>query len=153
MVIGALSGFPVSVPSGSAMIGSPVQLAGQGRRRYPSSCGAAPQFRAVQHIRLWGRSGKGARVRAGGRRRAGCCAAHGCPRGRAIALETALWHSSAMSEPPNLEALARRYLDLWQDQATALAGDAELARQIGQWLSMMQAGMVHGFQQSGAQGT
>ena len=51
-----------------------------------------------------------------------------------------------MSEPPNLEALARRYLDLWQDQATALAGDAELARQIGQWLSMMQAGMVHGFQ-------
>src|SRR5262249_34592586 len=51
-----------------------------------------------------------------------------------------------MSEPPNLEALARRYLDLWQDQATALAGDGELARQIGQWLSMMQAGMVHGFQ-------
>jgi ubiquinone biosynthesis protein UbiJ len=51
-----------------------------------------------------------------------------------------------MSEPPNLEALARRYLDLWQDQATALAGDAELARQIAQWLSMMQAGMVHGFQ-------
>jgi hypothetical protein len=51
-----------------------------------------------------------------------------------------------MSEPPSLEALARRYLDLWQDQATALAGDVELARQIGQWLSMMQAGMVHGFQ-------
>src|SRR5450432_4584155 len=55
-----------------------------------------------------------------------------------------------MSEPPNLEALARRYLDLWQDQATALAGDAELARQIGQWLSMMQAGMVHGFQSPNA---
>ena len=55
-----------------------------------------------------------------------------------------------MSEPPNLEALARRYLDLWQDQATALAGDAELARQIGQWLSMMQAGMVHGFQSNNA---
>src|SRR2546430_16404769 len=50
------------------------------------------------------------------------------------------------SEPPNLEALARRYLDLWQDQATALAGDAELARQVGRWLSMMQAGMAHGFQ-------
>src|SRR5262249_14525229 len=51
-----------------------------------------------------------------------------------------------MSEPPNLEALARRYLDLWQDQATALAGDCELAPQIGQGLSMMQAGMFHGFQ-------
>jgi hypothetical protein len=49
-------------------------------------------------------------------------------------------------ETPNLEALARRYLDLWQDQATALAGDAELTRQVGRWLSMMQAGMAHGFQ-------
>src|SRR5579871_6283958 len=58
-----------------------------------------------------------------------------------------------MPQPPDLEALARRYLDLWQDQATALAGDAELARQIGQWLSMMQAGMVNGFQASGAPGT
>jgi len=55
-----------------------------------------------------------------------------------------------MSEPPNLEALARRYLDLWQDQATALAGDAELTRQVGRWLSMMQAGMAHGFQSSNA---
>jgi hypothetical protein len=70
-----------------------------------------------------------------------------------MAQKPALWHSSGMSEPPNLEALARRYLDLWQDQATALAGDAELARQVGQWLSMMQAGMVNGFQASGAPGT
>jgi len=46
-----------------------------------------------------------------------------------------------MPQPPDLEALARRYLDLWQDQATALAGDAELARQIGRWLSTMQAGL------------
>src|SRR5262249_54593232 len=36
--------------------------------------------------------------------------------------------------------------DLWQDQATALAGDAELARQLGRWFSLMQSGMAHGFQ-------
>src|SRR5437899_1827056 len=30
-----------------------------------------------------------------------------------------------MSEPPDLETLARRYLDLWQDQVTALAVDPE----------------------------
>src|SRR6516165_8516280 len=48
-----------------------------------------------------------------------------------------------MSEQPDLEALARRYLDLWQDQATALAGDAELARQLGRWLGLLQSGMTN----------
>ena len=51
-----------------------------------------------------------------------------------------------MSQPPDIEALARRYLDLWQDQASALAGDAELARQLGRWLTLMQSGMAHAFQ-------
>ena len=51
-----------------------------------------------------------------------------------------------MSQPPDIEALARRYLDLWQDQASALAGDAELTRQLGRWLTLMQSGMAHAFQ-------
>jgi uncharacterized small protein (DUF1192 family) len=53
-----------------------------------------------------------------------------------------------MSQPPDIEALARRYLDLWQDQASALAGDAELARQLGRWLTLMQSGMAHAFQEA-----
>jgi len=53
---------------------------------------------------------------------------------------------SSSSPPPDIEALARRYLDLWQDQATALAGDAELARQLGRWFSVMQSGMANAFQ-------
>ena len=55
-----------------------------------------------------------------------------------------------MSQPPDIEALARRYLDLWQDQASALAGDAELARQLGRWLTLMQSGMAHAFQTAAA---
>jgi hypothetical protein len=51
-----------------------------------------------------------------------------------------------MSQPPDIEALARRYLDLWQDQASALAGDAELARQLGRWLTLIQSGMAHALQ-------
>ena len=53
---------------------------------------------------------------------------------------------SSSSPPPDIEALARRYLDLWQDQATALAGDAELARQLGRWFSVMQSGMANAVQ-------
>src|SRR4051812_12979149 len=34
---------------------------------------------------------------------------------------------SSDSEPPSLESLARRYLDLWQDQWAALAVDPEVA--------------------------
>jgi hypothetical protein len=55
-----------------------------------------------------------------------------------------------MSQPPDIEALARRYLDLWQDQASALAGDAELAGQLGRWLTLMQSGMAHAFQAAAA---
>jgi uncharacterized protein YceH (UPF0502 family) len=55
-----------------------------------------------------------------------------------------------MSQPPDIEALARRYLDLWQDPASALAGDAELARQLGRWLTLMQSGMAHAFQAAAA---
>src|SRR5690349_2449693 len=55
-----------------------------------------------------------------------------------------------MSQPPDIKALARRYLDLWQDQASALAGDAELARQLGRWLTLMQSGMAHAVQAAAA---
>jgi hypothetical protein len=43
-----------------------------------------------------------------------------------------------MAEPPDLEDLARRYLDLWQQQMTQIAADPELAetvrRLFGPWL-------------------
>src|SRR5882672_1563434 len=41
-----------------------------------------------------------------------------------------------MSEPPDLETLARRYLDLWQDQVTALAADPEFTETIGRMLQV-----------------
>jgi len=36
-----------------------------------------------------------------------------------------------MDEPPDLDTLARRYLDLWQDQVTAMAGDSALSAALG----------------------
>src|SRR5258708_38260016 len=41
-----------------------------------------------------------------------------------------------MSEPPDLETLARRYLDLWQDQVSALAADPEFTETIGRLLQV-----------------
>jgi hypothetical protein len=65
-----------------------------------------------------------------------------------------------MPEPPDLDALARRYLDLWQDQVTAMAGDPQLAaafarmfesaasvmpmQWLGVWLQAAQAAMRAG---------
>ncbi|MCZ8122125.1 MAG: hypothetical protein ACKOEE_15085 [Tagaea sp.] len=39
-------------------------------------------------------------------------------------------------EPPSLDELAKRYLDLWQDQITALAADPETARLMGRSLQL-----------------
>jgi hypothetical protein len=39
-------------------------------------------------------------------------------------------------EPPSLEALAQRYLDLWQDQLAALAADPETSRLMGRSLQL-----------------
>jgi hypothetical protein len=48
-----------------------------------------------------------------------------------------------MSEPPDLESLVRRYLDLWQEQWAALAADPELADALARWFGMLnQAGGV-----------
>jgi uncharacterized protein YhaN len=42
-----------------------------------------------------------------------------------------------MSERADLDELARRYLDLWQDQMTALAGDREFAETMQQLMTTM----------------
>jgi hypothetical protein len=41
---------------------------------------------------------------------------------------------------PDLATLAKRFLDLWQDQMTALAGDPELADNIARFLKAMPSG-------------
>lgn len=41
-----------------------------------------------------------------------------------------------MSEPPDLETLARRYLDLWQDQVSAVAADPEFTETLGRLLQV-----------------
>jgi hypothetical protein len=42
-----------------------------------------------------------------------------------------------MSETPDLESLARRYLDLWEAQLSALAGDSALAEQMSRFIAAM----------------
>ncbi len=42
-----------------------------------------------------------------------------------------------MSEQADLDELARRYLDLWQDQMTALAGDREFTEALRQLMTSM----------------
>jgi hypothetical protein len=44
-----------------------------------------------------------------------------------------------MPEPPDLETLARRYLDLWQDQVSALAADPEFTETLGRLLQVSAA--------------
>lgn len=45
-----------------------------------------------------------------------------------------------MSEPPDLDALAKRYLDLWQDQLGAISKDRETAEIMAQTIELMNAG-------------
>ncbi len=42
-----------------------------------------------------------------------------------------------MAEQADLDELARRYLDLWQDQMTALAGDKEFAETVQRLMTTM----------------
>ena len=42
-----------------------------------------------------------------------------------------------MAERADLDELARRYLDLWQDQMTALAGDKEFAETVQRLMATM----------------
>ena len=45
-----------------------------------------------------------------------------------------------MSDPPELDDLARRYLDLWQDQLAGLAADDEVAEVMARTLELMTTG-------------
>ncbi len=45
-----------------------------------------------------------------------------------------------MSDPPELDDLARRYLDLWQDQLAGLADDDEVAKVMARTLELMTTG-------------
>ncbi|MEE9140256.1 MAG: hypothetical protein V3U18_05710 [Alphaproteobacteria bacterium] len=47
-----------------------------------------------------------------------------------------------MSEPPDLETLSRRFLDLWQDQMTAMANDPALAEVMTRLVGMAPPGMA-----------
>ena len=47
------------------------------------------------------------------------------------------YNSLAMAERTDLDELARRYLDLWQDQMTALAGDEEFAETVQRLMTAM----------------
>jgi len=40
---------------------------------------------------------------------------------------------SMSDEPPSLDALAKRYLDLWQDQIAAVAADPDIAHTMGRY--------------------
>ena len=46
-------------------------------------------------------------------------------------------YSAVMAKPPDLEDLARRYLDLWQEQLRAMAADPETMESVGRMLSAM----------------
>src|SRR5215469_599364 len=44
-------------------------------------------------------------------------------------------YSALMADPPDLSALAKRYVDLWQDQLIALAAHPELAEGLARVLA------------------
>jgi hypothetical protein len=56
----------------------------------------------------------------------------------ALVKQTTEEYAFAMSEaPPDFKTLARRYLDLWQEQVTAMANDPALAETLAQGVAMM----------------
>jgi len=46
----------------------------------------------------------------------------------------------APDAPPDLNDLAKRYLDLWQAQVNTMAGDADAAKTMADTMAMMSAG-------------
>jgi len=50
------------------------------------------------------------------------------------------------ADPPNLDELAKRYLDLWQDQIAAVSADPDVARTLGRyaqlWATLGPAGIA-----------
>src|SRR5579859_6000968 len=47
-----------------------------------------------------------------------------------------------MSKPPDLEALARRYVELWQDQIAATAVDPELTDGLARMMQLVGGGFA-----------
>jgi hypothetical protein len=55
-----------------------------------------------------------------------------------------------MTDAPDIEQLARRYLDLWQEQAAALINDPALAEAMGRTYALMSKGAAAFFTASGS---
>jgi hypothetical protein len=51
-------------------------------------------------------------------------------------------YTAVMPKPPDLETLSRRFLDLWQDQMTAMAADPEMAEVMTRLMGMTAPGMA-----------
>ena len=47
-----------------------------------------------------------------------------------------------MTKPPDLETLARRYVELWQDQIAAAAADPELTEALVRMMQLMGGGLA-----------
>src|SRR5690606_28198468 len=54
--------------------------------------------------------------------------------------------------PDDVDALARRFLDLWQEQAALLATDPRLAELSGAWLTLWQRGAGMAMQAAAGEG-
>src|SRR6185437_8449396 len=62
-----------------------------------------------------------------------CCNAEG-PGPEAGLCRGAPIYSAPMAEPPDLASLAKRYVDLWQEQLIAMAADPDLAESLARLL-------------------
>lgn len=54
-----------------------------------------------------------------------------------------------MADDSELQALARRYLDLWESQLSAMAADSELAEQLGRLFAATNASLLNSVQAAG----
>jgi hypothetical protein len=50
-----------------------------------------------------------------------------------------------MADDPGFDALARRYLDLWQGQLSAMSGDRQLTETLARLLATANAGVTSAF--------
>ena len=57
-------------------------------------------------------------------------------RGKRLAQKEEPLYSHGMSETADIDQLAERFVDLWQDQMAAMAGDPELARLMRRMLGL-----------------
>ena len=64
-------------------------------------------------------------------------------------LQRAPGYTVPMAEDGELQALARRYLDLWESQLAAMAADSELAEQLGRLFAATNASLLAGVQAAG----